>query len=87
MGATIADLEKVEGKAEIINGKIVHMSPTGGFRGRAATRISARLVMHEDYRGAVSRSAIMSVLLSIYRTVARSVPMLHGILARLVLTR
>ena len=50
-GATIADLEKVEGKAEIVNGKIVHMSPTGVFPGRAATRISARLVMHEDYRG------------------------------------
>ncbi len=50
-GATIADLEKVEGKAEIVNGKIVHMSPTGFFPGKAATRIVSRLVMHEDYRG------------------------------------
>ena len=28
--ATIEDLYHVDGKAEIVNGEIVHMSPTGG---------------------------------------------------------
>lgn len=50
-GATIADLEKVEGKAEIVNGKIIHLSPTGGFPGKASLRIATRLDIHEQYRG------------------------------------
>ena len=33
--ATIEDLYKVEGKAELVNGEIVHMAPTGGIPGRA----------------------------------------------------
>ena len=32
--ATIEDLYKVEGKAELVNGEIVHMAPTGGIPGR-----------------------------------------------------
>jgi hypothetical protein len=34
--ATIEDLYKVEGKAELVNGEIVYMAPTGGIPGRAA---------------------------------------------------
>ena len=37
--ATIEDLYKVEGKAELVNGEIVHMSPTGGFPHYAAAEI------------------------------------------------
>jgi hypothetical protein len=33
--ATIEDLYKVEGKAELMNGEIVLTSPTGGIPGRA----------------------------------------------------
>ena len=41
--ATIEDLYKVEGKAELIDGEIVHMSPTGGRPGYAAQEISFSL--------------------------------------------
>ncbi len=34
--ATIEDLYKVDGKAELVEGEIVHMSPTGGRPGHAA---------------------------------------------------
>jgi Uma2 family endonuclease len=37
--ATIEDLYKVDGKAELINGEIVHMSPTGGRPSYAAGEI------------------------------------------------
>jgi hypothetical protein len=39
--ATIEDLYKVEGKAELVNGEIVHMPPTGdepGYAGDAVYR-------------------------------------------------
>ena len=36
MGATIDDLYKVEGKAEIVGGEIVLMSPAGFLHGRVA---------------------------------------------------
>lgn len=41
--ATIEDLYKVEGKAELVDGEIVHMSPTGGRPGYAAQEISSSL--------------------------------------------
>ena len=41
--ATIEDLYKVEGKAELVDGEIVHMSPTGGRPGYAAHEISSSL--------------------------------------------
>jgi Uma2 family endonuclease len=41
--ATIEDLYRVEGKAEIINGEIVHMSPTGGLPNSAAFEIALSL--------------------------------------------
>jgi Uma2 family endonuclease len=45
--ATIEDLYRVEGKAEIVNGEIVHTSPTGRLPGRAGDRICARLLDYE----------------------------------------
>jgi Uma2 family endonuclease len=41
--ATIDDLYKVEGKAELVNGEIVLISPTGGFPNYAAFEITASL--------------------------------------------
>jgi Uma2 family endonuclease len=44
--ATIEDLYKVEGKAELVNGEIVHMSPTGGLPNYAASEIFASLRLY-----------------------------------------
>ena len=41
--ATIDDLCQVDGKAELVNGEIVHMSPTGDDPGYAADEIYASL--------------------------------------------
>lgn len=48
--ATIEDLYRVpeHGKAEIVNGKLVRMSPTGGKPGRAALKIVMSLIQYED---------------------------------------
>ena len=45
--ATIEDLYKVEGKAELVNGEIVEMPLTGGLPHLAAFRISMSLAGHE----------------------------------------
>ena len=45
--ATIEDLYKVEGKAELVNGEIVHMSPTGGLPHYAARQITISLSSYE----------------------------------------
>ena len=45
--ATIEDLYKVEGKAELVDGEIVHMSPTGGKPSLAAGEISFSLREYE----------------------------------------
>lgn len=45
--ATIEDLYKVEGKAEIVNGRIVHMPPTGDDPGRASGSVYISLRQHE----------------------------------------
>jgi len=49
--ATIEDLYKVEGKAELVNGEIVCMSPTGGIPGKASLRIARRLLEYEERVG------------------------------------
>jgi Uma2 family endonuclease len=49
--ATIADLYKVEGKAELVNGEIVRMSPTGSKPGRAGGMIYTSLLQHERSHG------------------------------------
>lgn len=49
--ATIDDLYHVEGKAELVNGEIVRMSPTGGRPGRAGGKIYRRLADYEERVG------------------------------------
>ncbi|MGH9802367.1 MAG: Uma2 family endonuclease, partial [Blastocatellia bacterium] len=49
--ATIEDLYKVEGKAEIVNGKVVLMPPTGDDPGRAGFEIAVHLRQHERETG------------------------------------
>src|SRR6185436_2723783 len=44
--ATIEDLYRVPGKAEIVDGEIVHMSPTGAAPNYAATQILVSLHKH-----------------------------------------
>ena len=45
--ATIEDLYRVRGKAEIVNGEIVLMSPTGGLPGIGSGIIYASLLAHQ----------------------------------------
>jgi Uma2 family endonuclease len=51
--ATIEDLYRVpeHGKAELVDGELVLMSPTGGIPGRAALKISISLGRHEEQYG------------------------------------
>ena len=49
--ATIEDLYKVDGKAELVNGEIVHMSPTGGKPSLAARAILLSLYEYERRMG------------------------------------
>jgi Uma2 family endonuclease len=42
--ALVEELYRVEGKAEIVNGRLVHMSAAGGMHGYAANVISASLL-------------------------------------------
>jgi Uma2 family endonuclease len=46
--ATIEDLYKVEGKAELVNGEIVEMPPVGDDPNRAGLRVATRLLAHEE---------------------------------------
>jgi Uma2 family endonuclease len=48
--ATIEDLYKVEGKAELVNGEIILMSPSGGLPGYAAGRIYTSLFTYSRQR-------------------------------------
>ena len=45
--ATIEDLYRVEGKAELVNGEILHMSPTGGLPHYAVREITVSLQHYE----------------------------------------
>ena len=49
--ATIEDLYKIHGKAELVNGEIVLMSPTGYKPNRAAMNITISLKRHEEQHG------------------------------------
>jgi Uma2 family endonuclease len=49
--ATIEDLYKEPGKAELIDGEIVHMSPSGPQHGRAAMKIAMRLYEYKIRTG------------------------------------
>lgn len=49
--ATIEDLYQVEGKAELVDGEIVYMSPTGFLPTLAASRILGKLLRYEEETG------------------------------------
>jgi Uma2 family endonuclease len=49
--ATLADLAKVEGKAELIDGRIVHLMATGHLPNRVAFRIVRGLDDHAELMG------------------------------------
>ena len=51
VGATIEDLYRVRGKAEIIDGEIILMSPTGFLPGRAGYAICVSLRRYEEATG------------------------------------
>lgn len=46
--ATIKDLYKVEGKAELVHGEMIEMPPSGDDPGRASLRVAVRLLAHEE---------------------------------------
>jgi Uma2 family endonuclease len=50
-GATLDDLYRVDGKAELINGRIVHFMPTGFRPGRVGARIFRSLDDHAEATG------------------------------------
>jgi Uma2 family endonuclease len=50
----IAELYKVEGKAEIVNGEIVLMSPTGDMPGHAASEIFVSLRLYAKQHGGIA---------------------------------
>jgi len=66
--ATIEDLYRVEGKAELVNGKILHMSPTGGLPHYAAREITVSLQHYEKATQKATRSETTPPLLSISTT-------------------
>jgi Uma2 family endonuclease len=49
--AGIHELHQVSGKAELVNGEVKRMSPTGGRPGRAGGRIYASLLRREEEGG------------------------------------
>jgi len=46
--ATIEDLYQVEGKAELVNGEVVHMPPSGDDPGFASLRVASRLMAYVE---------------------------------------
>jgi len=53
--ASVDDLERIAGKAEIVNGKLVLISPTSGYHGMAGLNIAASLKVHQrQYGGGVA---------------------------------
>lgn len=49
--ATLTDLYRESGKAELVNGRLVHMSPTGGLPGRVGFIICRHLYPFEQQAG------------------------------------
>ena len=49
--ATVDDLHREPGKAELVNGRIVRLPPSGGMHGYAATRIVLALAAYADRTG------------------------------------
>ncbi len=51
----IKQLQLVEGKAEIVNGRIVRMSPASDWHGRAGLRIATSLLYYSDIHGGIAQ--------------------------------
>jgi Uma2 family endonuclease len=67
--ATLEDLWEFEGRAELIDGRIVEMSPTGYRPGRSAFRIHLSLHAHEtEYGGGQAISEDVGFVLQTPRT-------------------
>jgi Uma2 family endonuclease len=49
--ATIADLQQVEGKAELVHGRLVHVSPAGDLHGTAALNVATSLKLFQRDHG------------------------------------
>jgi Uma2 family endonuclease len=49
--ATVEDLYRVEGKAELVDGRLVHMSPTGDAHGTAVINTATSLKLHQREHG------------------------------------
>ena len=49
--ATVDDLQRVDGKAELVNGKLFLTSPTSDFHGMAALNIATSLKLHQRTHG------------------------------------
>ncbi len=49
--ATIEDLYKIEGKAELVHGEIVEMPPAGEDPGYASLKIASQLLSHTEQTG------------------------------------
>lgn len=49
--ATVEDLYAVEGRAELVDGRLILVSPSGDAHNRAARNIAVRLTLHEWENG------------------------------------
>ena len=72
--ALIDELYHIDGKAEIVDGAIVRMSPTGFGHGHAAMAIGASLFAHGRRTGSGYGLGDNVALSSILPTAARSLP-------------
>lgn len=76
--ATIEDLYKVDGKAELVNGEIVHMSPTGGKPSLVARAILLSLYEYEKRTGEAMPPLTTRHSRSICLTESHSAPTLRS---------
>jgi Uma2 family endonuclease len=72
--ATLDDLRHVHGKAELVDGEIVHMTPSGGRHGYASREIVASLRNMSGGLGEGTPSVTMLGFASRCRNGSRSVP-------------
>lgn len=78
--ATIEDLYAVEGKAEIVNGEIIYVPPTGDVPGYAGDEVFSSLRQHaRDIGGGRAVGDNKGFLSRIFRTASPSAPMPRSI--------
>ncbi len=79
VAATIEDLYKVEGKAELVNGEIILMSPTGRRPGYAGDEIFSHYANTPSATKSELLLATTKRLWSIFPIVSPLVPTWHSI--------